>query len=203
MNIFTGMAEKIKTGIRTWLRIQPAMNGTINIQEVLDYEGNAIKNQIWYRGESEELSQLYSQLDGDKTRFWSASCTVGMEIRKIHVGLPAMLCDMLASIVTADMNEIDAGSRQTEWDEIAKENDFVELIKQAITETLYIGDGAFKISFDTAFSQYPILEFYPGNKIDIIRDRGRVKEIVFKTVYNVQKQEYVLLEHYGYRIYTL
>ena len=60
MNIFTGMAEKIKTGIRTWLRIQPAMNGTINIQEVLDYEGNAIKNQIWYRGESEELSQLYS-----------------------------------------------------------------------------------------------------------------------------------------------
>ena len=85
MNIFTGMAEKIKTGIRTWLRIQPAMNGTINIQEVLDYEGNAIKNQIWYRGESEELSQLYSQLDGDKIRFWSASCTAGMEIRKIHV----------------------------------------------------------------------------------------------------------------------
>lgn len=197
MNIFTGMSEKIKTGIRTWLRIQPAMNGTINIQEVLDYEGNAIKNQIWYRGESEELSQLYSQLDGDKTRFWSASCTAGMEIRKIHVGLPAMLCDMLASIVTADMNEIDAGSRQTEWDEIAKENDFVELIKQAITETLYIGDGAFKISFDTALSRYPILEFYPGNKIDIIRDRGRVKEIVFKTIYNVQKQEYVLLEHYG------
>lgn len=197
MNIFTSMAEKIKTGIRTWLHIQPAVNGSISIQETLDYEGNAIKNQIWYRGESEELSQLYSQIDGDKTRFWSASCTIGMEIRKIHVGLPAMLCDMLASIVTDDMNLIDAGSRQTEWDKIAEENDFIELVKQAITETLYIGDGAFKISFDTNLSKYPILEFYSGDKTEIIRDRGRVKEIVFKTVYNVQRQEYVLLEHYG------
>ena len=61
MNIFTSMAEKIKTGIRTWLHIQPAVNGSISIQETLDYEGNAIKNKIWYRGESEELSQLYSQ----------------------------------------------------------------------------------------------------------------------------------------------
>lgn len=197
MNIFTSMAEKIKTGIRTWLHIQPAVNGSISIQETLDYEGNAIKNQIWYRGESEELSQLYSQIDGDKTRFWSASCTIGMEIRKIHVGLPAMLCDMLASIVTDDMNLIDAGSRQTEWDKIAEENDFIELVKQAITETLYIGDGAFKISFDTNLSKYPILEFYSGDKTEIIKDRGRVKEIVFKTVYNVQRQEYVLLEHYG------
>lgn len=197
MNIFTSMAEKIKTGIRTWLHIQPAVNGSISIQETLDYEGNAIKNQIWYRGESEELSQLYSQIDGNKTRFWSASCTIGMEIRKIHVGLPAMLCDMLASIVTDDMNLIDAGSRQTEWEKIAEENDFIELVKQAITETLYIGDGAFKISFDTNLSKYPILEFYSGDKTEIIRDRGRVKEIVFKTVYNVQRQEYVLLEHYG------
>ena len=77
MNIFTSMAEKIKTGIRTWLHIQPAVNGSISIQETLDYEGNAIKNKIWYRGESEELSQLYSQIDGDKTRFWSESVTRG------------------------------------------------------------------------------------------------------------------------------
>lgn len=191
------MADKIRNGIRTWLRIQPAMSGSITLQETLDYEGNAIKNRIWYRGESEELSQLYKQLDGDRTRFWSASCTAGMEIRKIHVGLPAMLCDMLASIVVADMNEIDVGSRQAEWDAIAKENDFIELIKQSITDTLYIGDGAFKISFDINLSPFPIVEFYPGDKIDIVRDRGRVKEIVFKTVYNIKGQEYVLLEHYG------
>ncbi len=197
MNIFTSMAEKARAGIRTWLRIQPAMNGTFTLQETLDYEGNAIKNRIWYRGESEELAQLYKQLAGDHTRFWSATSTAGLEIRKIHVGLPAMLCDMLASIVVDDMNLIDTGSRQEEWDKIAEENDFIELVKQAVIEALYIGDGAFKISFDTTLSQYPIIEFYPGDKIEIIRDRGRVREIIFKTVYHSGTREYVLLEHYG------
>ena len=71
------------------------------------------------------------------------------------------------------------------------------LVKQAVTEALYIGDGAFKISFDTTLSQYPIIEFYPGDKIEIIRDRGRVREIIFKTVYHSGTREYVLLEHYG------
>ena len=58
MSIFNTMADKIRDGIRTWLRVQPAQRGVINIQEIFDFEGNAIKNQIWYRGVSEELSQL-------------------------------------------------------------------------------------------------------------------------------------------------
>lgn len=198
MNIFNSMADKIRQGIRTWLRIQPAQIGSIQLNEVLDYEANAIKNRIWYRGESEELSQLYLQLNGDKTRFWAAKCTPGMEIRKIHVGIPSMIVDMLAGIVVGDMNIVDAGSRQQEWNAIADDNKFKELVKEAITETLYIGDGAFKVSFDTLLSQYPIIEFYPGDMIDVIRQRGRIKEIVFKTVYVSNRQEYVLLEHYGH-----
>lgn len=197
MSIFNTMADKIRDGIRTWLRVQPAQRGIINIQEIFDFEGNAIKNQIWYRGVSEELSQLYDQIDGDKTRFWAAKCSPGLAIRKIHVGLPAMMVDMLASIVVADMNEVDVGSRQSDWDKIAEENDFAELVKQAITDTLIVGDGAFKLSIDTNLSQYPIIEFYPGDRVEIIRERGRVKEVVFKTVYTVKNQEYILLETYG------
>lgn len=198
VNIFSTMADKVRQGIRTWLRIQPAQNGTINIQEMLDYEGNAIKNRIWYRGESEELTQLYSQISGDKTRFWAAKCTPGMEIRKIHVGLPAMMVDMLASIVVGDMNDVDVPDNlKDEWTAIANDNEFKELVKQAVTETLYIGDGAFKISFDTKLSQYPIIEFYPGDKVEYSYKRGRISEIVFKTVYHVKTKEYVLCEHYG------
>lgn len=62
MNLFKTMAEKIKNGIQTWLRIQPAQISSIQLQEVLNYDGNAIKNRIWYRGDSEELSQLYKQV---------------------------------------------------------------------------------------------------------------------------------------------
>lgn len=205
MSIFSVMAEKIRSGIQTWLRIQPAQVTSIQLQETLNYEGNAIKNRIWYRGDSEELSQLYKQVPGDRTRFWAAVPTKGMEIRKIHVGIPGMITDTLTDIVIADMNEFDLSARQEEWKEISNENKFEALLNEAITETLVIGDGAFKISFDTGLSQYPIVEFYTGDKTDIIYNRGRVKEIVFKTIYRHKNREYVLLETYGkgYINYTL
>lgn len=197
MGWLSNMGDAIRSGIKTWLRIQPATVSSIQIQETLDYEGNAIKNRIWYRGDSEELSQLYKQIPGDKTRFWAAASTKGMEIRKIHVGLPSVIVDTLADIVVADMNDITLNSRQDEWDTIAEENNFNELVSDTIATALYIGDGAFKLSFDSVLSKYPIIELYPGDKIDIVYDRGRVKEVVFKTVYDHKGQEYILYEAYG------
>lgn len=199
MRWLDNMAEKIKTGIKSWLRIEPAQQNTFHIRETLDYESNTIKNRIWYRGDSEELSQLYGQMPGDRTRFWAATSTPGLEIRKIHTGLPGMITEVLTSIVIADMNDIEvSANRQTEWEEIAEDNSFAELVAEALSETLYIGDGAFKISFDSVLSKYPIIEFYPGDKIDINYDRGRVKEVIFKTIYQHDKKEYLLLETYGY-----
>jgi hypothetical protein len=204
MRWLDNMAEKIKSGIRSWLRIEPAQRNTFHITETLDYESNAIKNRIWYRGDSEELSQLYGQMPGDRSRFWAATSSPGLEIRKIHTGLPGMITDVLASIVIADMNEIEiTAGRKNEWDEIAEDNSFNELVSDALTETLYIGDGAFKISFDTVLSKFPILEFYPGDKIDIVYDRGRVKEIVFKTIYEHDKKEYLFLETWTMRLMLL
>lgn len=202
MRWLDNMSEKIKSGIKSWLRIEPAQRNTFHITETLDYESNAIKNRIWYRGEANELSQLYSQIPGadNKTRFWAAISSPGMEIRKIHTGLPGMITEVLTSIVIADMNDIKiTDKRQKEWKEISEDNNFEELISDALNETLYIGDGAFKISFDPVLSEYPIIEFYPGDKIDIVYDRGRVKEIIFKTIYNHDKKEYLLLETYGYK----
>ncbi|MFT4146417.1 MAG: capsid protein [Mobilitalea sp.] len=193
------MTDKVKSGIRSWLRIEAAQRNTFQITETLDYEANAIKNRIWYRGDSDELTQLYSQMPGDRTRFWAATSTPGLEIRKIHTGLPGMIVEVLTSLVVADMNNIKiTEKRQIEWKEIAEDNNFNELVSDALIEALYIGDGAFKISFDTILSKYPIIEFYPGDRIDINYDRGRIKEVVFKTVYVHDKKEYLLLETYGY-----
>ena len=62
MGLIGKMADKVRNGIRSFLEIQPAPAGTIYINEKLDYESNAIKNKIWYRGQSDELSQLYKRL---------------------------------------------------------------------------------------------------------------------------------------------
>ena len=80
--------EKIKTGLRSWLNIQTAAKYSINIMEMADFELSAIMNRIWYRGDSNELDQLYAQCNSyaDKYKFWASHSPPGMEIRKLHTG---------------------------------------------------------------------------------------------------------------------
>lgn len=200
------LSENVKRGIRSWLNVQEASPANILINEPLDYEANAIKNRIWYRGDSEELQQLYSQIDTgvDKYKFWACKSTPGQEIRKIHTGLPALVVDTLAGITLADLDiqiEKDQATQEL-WEQIDKDNKFRKKLEKAVKETLYIGDGVFKISFDTQLSQYPIIEFYPGDRIELVTERGRIKEIVFKTAYRHDRRDYVLYEHYGYGMIT-
>lgn len=200
------LSENVKRGIRSWLNVQEASPANILINEPLDYEANAIKNRIWYRGDSEELQQLYSQIDTgvDKYKFWACKSTPGQEIRKIHTGLPALVVDTLAGITLADLDiqiEKDQATQEL-WEQIDKDNKFRKKLEKAVKETLYIGDGAFKISFDIQLSQYPIIEFYPGDRIELVTERGRIKEIVFKTAYRHDRRDYVLYEYYGYGMIT-
>lgn len=190
------LKDKVKDIVRGWLEITPAQKNIYTINETFNFETNAIKNRIWMRGDPEELDEFYKQLSRDNSYFWSASPRI--KIRKIHTGLPSLMVQVLTDIVVRDLNGIDAGQRQMDWDDMAKDNDFESIIRKAVKEALFIGDGAFKISFDQTVSQYPIIEFFPGDKVEIIYERGRFKECVFKTEYKYDKRRYILYEHYGY-----
>ena len=196
------MSNNIKKGIRNWLQIQEGQAYAINIHEVIDFELAAIRNRIWYRGDSNELEQLYQQNPdyADKTKFWASKCSPGMEMRKIHTGLPALIVRTLSSIVLTDMNDFEFGEKSHEelWKKIEKKNKFKKNFKKSLREVMYIGDGAYKITVDTKISQYPLLEWYPGERVEFIRQRGVIREIVFKTPYQVKHKQYVLHEHYGY-----
>lgn len=191
--------DKVRNALRSFLRIEPAQSASVTITERLDFVTNAAKNRIWYRGSGQELSELYKQISADRTSFWSAVPTYGMEIRKVHTGIPRLIVDVLTSVVLADMNDIKIPPQFAEqWEQIAEENNFRDLLSSALSQTLYIGDGAFKISIDTDISKYPIIEFYPGDKVEFIYHRGRVREIIFKTFYSHKSGNYVLHEIYGY-----
>lgn len=196
------LGENIKKSIRNWLNVEPISPYSIQINEIVDFELNAIRNRIWYRGDSNELEQLYMGMCeyADKYKFWTSRSTPGMEIRKIHSGLPALIIKTLCSVVLPDLNGFEFKNPQQEliWEEIEKENNFIGGLDKVIKEILYIGDGAYKISIDTNVSQYPILEWYTGDKIELIKQKGRLKEIVFKTSYTENKKQYVLCERYGY-----
>ncbi|EHQ63917.1 phage minor capsid protein [Paenibacillus dendritiformis C454] len=189
--------------IMKMLRINPAPeNRVITITEPFSYNTNVLRNRLWYRGDPSELDQFYKQTALDpvsKSRFWAAVPSEDLSIRKIHSGLPAMVAERLSDIVVADLDGIELKSQeQTDlWEEIAKDNDFDELVGESIIETLVAGDGAFKITVDMDVTEYPIIEFYSGERVDYRRTRGRLQEVLFYTDYAVKDKDYRLEEIFG------
>lgn len=190
------ISEKIAKSV---MKIYPAHNGTVSILETVDFETNAAINKIWFRGDASELSQLYRQLPDSSCSFWGAKMTQGNEIRKIHIGLPGIMVNVLAGIITDDLQELKLEDENIKklWKEIENKCHFKKAVKKAVLETLVTGDGAFKISLDSSVSEYPFLEFFGADRIEIIRSRGTIKEIIFKTPYYDGTREYTLFEHYG------
>ena len=196
------MSENIKHGIRNWLDVDNGGYNSIHIRRTHDFEQNAIINRLWYVGDENELEQLYQQESeyADKYKFWASKCTPGMEMRKIHTGLPGLIVRVLSAIVLADMNdfEFDKDAHKKLWEEIAETNKFTKTLEDAVKEMLFIGDGAFRIVVNTQIQPYPILEWVSGEHIEIVQHRGRVKEIIFKSEYVEDHKRYVLNERYGY-----
>lgn len=198
----------IKSMIQNWLGIEPASNSSIVIHEPLSYEANAMRNRILYRGDPSEIEQFFKQAveagTGDSVsaaRFWAAVPSKGLQIRKIHSGLPGMIANTLANVVVTDMLDVEVTKPAEEyseiWKQIAEENDIRELLSEAVQQILAVGDGAFKISYDTAISELPILEFYAGERVKYVMKRGRVQEVQFLTRYKWNNRFYKLTEKYG------
>ncbi len=194
------MADRVRNGIRSFLQITPSQQHVFQITEQLDYYGNAAANRIWARGDANELSELYKSLPGatNKIRFWAVVPTVDNDINKLHTGLPKIMSRILTDIVIADMNDITVDDKyQDLWDKIAKDNQFEDLMESAVKNILIVGDGAFKISIAPELTDYPIIEFVPGDRLEYVYERGRLKEILFRTNYSKRDGLYVLEERYG------
>lgn len=185
------------------LRIEPAKDTMpIVIQEPFSYATSVLRNRLWYRGDPSELEQFYKATANDnvsKSRFWAAVPSDDLMIRKIHSGLPAMIVERLSDIVIADLNAIDLESDELNdlWTEISEDNNFDELLGESIIDALVAGDGAFKITVDTDITEYPIIEFYAGERVEYVRQRNRLQEIIFKTDYTYKDKDYQLHEIFG------
>lgn len=68
------------------------------------------------------------------------------------------------------------------WAEIAEDCRWTDIVGEAVSGVLTVGDGAFKISIDEDVSPYPLLEFWPGDRVEYLRRHGRITGVVFKTV---------------------
>ena len=199
-----GLIDMVRDKMQSFLQINPPVAMLINIQDVLDFQGNAIKNKIWYRGDAIELEQLYWQIPKHQVemqKFWASHPTIGMEMRKIHTGLPATMVDLLAGIITANINDFAfTGSQPVAdaWEQIETENNVKKIVEKSIKGTLVVGDGAYKVSLDSTLSEYPIIEYWDGESVDFKYKRGRVQEIIFKSYHKTGAGTIELKERYGH-----
>ncbi|MCL2376287.1 MAG: phage portal protein [Defluviitaleaceae bacterium] len=197
-----------KQMFRNWLQIVPQGASAVSIISDADFNKEAFRNKVWYRGNASELAQFYGSVDdliGNKS-FWAASGG-NMGIRKIHSGLPALIVDTISDIAVNDLLGVrmSGAEGQEIWDAIAAENNFGRLLGRAVRKAVALGDGAFKISFDMAVSAYPIIEFFGADKLRFNYSRGRVTEVVFLQNFSKGHEHYTLEEIYrkdgiGYRL---
>ena len=98
------------------------------------------------------------------------------------------------------MNDLDfAEEKQGNlWEKIAEDSNFHDQLQEAIKDSLVMGDGAFRISFDPKLTALPIVEWVGGDRIEIIYNRGRLKEVIFRTHFTEHRRSYLLEEIYGY-----
>ena len=197
MSILGDFMDNVRSKLQSFLEIQPPIIRSYHIYGDFDFAGHAIRNRLWYRGQASELEEFWKQVPGEanRHRFWAAVPNVGREIEKIHVGLPALVVDMLTDIVVTDLQQVDAGEGAIEeaWEEISEENDFYGLLSEACRDALVIGDGAFRISLDRELSELPIIEFIPGDRCEFEYERGRLRSVTFKT----REEAWDLYEEYG------
>ena len=195
-----GMGDRIKMAIRSFLKIEPAQKLSVVVDEEMDFATTAFCHKLWYRGKAAELNQFYKQMDDSTGRFWGAVPTRGLEIRKTHTGIPKIIVDTLAKIVTRDLNDLDFQKIEHNdvWEAVERENKLGDLYNRAIQDALVIGDGAFKISLDASLSEYPIIEWYSGDRVDFRRERGRIKEIIFTDEYHKKGGVYTLKQKCGF-----
>ena len=187
--------------IRNWLNIAPASEQTFTLNESTTFDTEVIRSRLWYRGDADELSQFFGQIakHGRKTGFWE-SIPVNESIRKIHSGLPAIIADTLAYLVSSDLDNIEVNSDI--WEEIEEYIDLKDIVKSAVIDTLVCGDGAFKISVDKEISKFPIVEFIGADGVEFERKRGIVTAVIFKTHYCEKNKNYTLIERYEKGIIT-
>lgn len=196
------LGDRVRTAVRNFLNISTDNGVSINIHQLMDHDAEVFKDRIWYRGRANEIEELYAHIQDNigNGHFWGSKPTRGMKIRKIHTGLPSLIVDTLTDVCVGDLYAItvDDPDMGQVWEDIAEENLITDIISDAVRDTLYLGDGAFKLSYDPTVSKLPIIEFYPADRVDFEYNRGRIGAVVFKTKKTIKQKPYLLKERYDY-----
>lgn len=199
MKVIENFKKGVRKMFRNFLQIEQENDYIFNLYKNKTEKIMQYANKLWYQGDADTLSQFYSNIPNQELNFWGVVPTAGMEIPKKHTGIPKIMVNLFADMVTKDLNEITfKNDKQAKtWKTIYKFNDFKKLSNKALKESLAIGDGVIKFIITSKFDE-PVLQFVDGTEVNYKYEFGRIVEVIFYTQYKQDYKNYVLEEHYGY-----
>ena len=137
------------------------------------------------------------------------------KIFPVHVDLAQQITKVMAKLVFPKRPSISVrtGNESTDkelqkmLDKMLDENKIELLLNEAAEKLSYSGAIAFRFNLDNMESDYPILEVYPKEDIEIYKRYGnRIDAVIFKNYYRDKTKRYLLYTIYGkgfidYRLY--
>lgn len=158
--------------------------------------------QIWLRGDSNELLNFYTNQEvygfsknpvynRNRLNYFWAQSAMEPSMKRVHSGLAKAMVETLTNAVGVPTVTVDGDMSPKILDDIH----FTRLLnQQQIPQTLGVGWGAFKVSFDPTLSKHPIVSFYKAEDVEFVTKKGIDVGIIYKNYYTVGKRDYLLLE---------
>lgn len=211
-------------GLRSWLgnklfKIDDIVDRKMGERmQVLDMkQGDALlkykqeENKIWASASADRLLEFYktnpfpSSFTSNRYLFWY--WIGGRNSPKMHYPAPAALLNSIKSLIFGEEPTIEYVSDKddkrsvNELNErvraIFKDNNINNIYQNAAALESYSGGVAFKINYDDEVSNYPIIELYPQERLELKTRYGRLVEIVFLDNYKVAKEIFTLKSKHG------
>ena len=174
------------------------------------FQRELTENQVLYRGNPPELENFYKNVYSTftqanatpyapqevKTLFWRM---VSGDVPRVSSGLPKLITQAMVSLLVGSGYDYRVNDDDTQTErlrEILEENDFDELLQEAISTESWAGFTYFKISHDLEISDKPIIEVVSPFDAKCITKRGRVQEIVFYIHEDYEDGEITVHERY-------
>lgn len=170
------------------------------------------ENKVWYQAQdASELIHFYKTrlrvYSMYQTNQFYKLCTQDSGLAFMHYNLAQAISKSMTNLLFGKEPKITAKSGNQKNDrifnaaieDILKDNDKYSLYNKSSELASYSGRVGFKLILDTDVSEFPIIQVYPKEQIELLKVYGRTTDIVFKDYFDSsdETRPYVLYSFYG------
>ena len=205
---------QMKADVKFFLQYEAIFNNDI------EYSRDLATYLTWFQGNEKSLQRFFqvdvhkhrvSGYDKDESNyFWAQVSTknsstgiVNGEIRKLHTKTPTRLVNKMVDVImrsgfTYEIEDDDVTSdsgmvtheQRDRLDLILEANDFEAFLKKAFSMDSVTGEDSSKIIIDEELSEFPLIEIFPTERVEVRKKHGILREHTFKTYFVKDKPKH-------------